>query len=194
VSSEHTVAGRLGRGVVQTLAWVVLLATLGVLVVAVLLPRVGGATPYTIETGSMRPGLPPGTLVVVRPADPDDLGVGAVVTYQLRSGEPTVVTHRIVATAVDGAGRRLFQTRGDANDVADEPWVRPVQVRGTPWYSVPVLGRANTVLTGHQHQLAVYAAAGLLAVYALITYGRALLARRRRSQEVAHVQIQPHAG
>jgi signal peptidase len=179
VTAHPGLARRLGRGVVQTLAWAVLLATLGVLAVAVLVPRLGGATPYTIETGSMRPGMPPGTLVVVRPIDLDDIGVGTVVTYQLRSGEPTVVTHRVVATSVDGAGAKLFQTQGDANDVPDEPWVRPVQIRGAKWYSIPELGRVNTFLTGDQHQLAVYVAAGLLVGYALRMFGLALRSRAR---------------
>jgi signal peptidase len=167
----------------------VLLATLGVLAVAVLVPRLAGATPYTVQTGSMTPSMRPGTLVVVRPADPDHIGVGSVVTYQLRSGEPTVVTHRVVSTAVDGAGRLRFQTQGDANDVPDATWVRPVQIRGVAWYSVPVLGRVNTVLSGRQHQAAVYLAAGLLAAYALVLYAAAARGRWHRSQEVAHAQV-----
>jgi signal peptidase I len=180
---------RLGRGSVRTLAWTVLLATLGVLVVAVLAPRLAGATPYTIETGSMSPRLPPGTLVVIRPTDPSRIGVGSVVTYQLLSGEPTVVTHRVVATSVDGAGRTRFQTQGDANAVPDSDWVRPVQIRGTVWYSAPRLGWVNTVVTGRQHQVAVYAAAGALILYAVAMWGsdaRSWL--RRRSPEVDHAR------
>ena len=45
-------------------------------------------------TSSMEPGLPPGTLVIVKPIDPVDVRIGTVITYQLESGKPTVVTHR----------------------------------------------------------------------------------------------------
>ncbi len=179
--ARHSVARRLAVAVAHTLAWVVLLLTLGVLAAAVVVPRLAGATPYTIETGSMRPGMPPGTLVVVRPVAPQDIGIGTVVTYQLTSGDPTVVTHRVVATAYDGQGRLRFQTRGDANEVADPNWVRPVQVRGERWYSVPELGRLNAVLTHRQHELVTYGVAGLLALYALSMFRAALRERRRRT-------------
>ena len=57
----------------RTLAWLVILGAVAVLLVAVVVPRVAGATPYTVLTGSMAPAYPPGTLVVVRPVDPGDL-------------------------------------------------------------------------------------------------------------------------
>jgi signal peptidase len=165
--------------VVHTLSWVVLLGVAAVLVTAVLVPRVAGATPYTIVTGSMSPGMPPGTLVVVRPVDSADVGVGTVITYQLRSGEPDVVTHRVVAKAYDGSGRVTFQTRGDANSTPDAEWVRPVQIRGERWYSVRELGYVNLLLTRHERQTAVYVVAMLLGGYALWMFGSALRGRGR---------------
>lgn len=168
------------RWVARVLAWTVILGCLLALAVAVLLPRIGGGTPYTVLTGSMRPHLPPGTLVVVRPADPGDIGVGTVVTYQLRSGEPQVVTHRVVAVRSNLEGEIEFQTQGDDNDVPDEAWVRPEQVRGALWYSVPYLGRVNTLVTGHQRQLLVYVVAGGLAVYAGAMFAGACRDRTRR--------------
>lgn len=144
-------------------AWVVILAVTAAVVVAVLVPRLGGATPYTILTGSMRPHLPPGTLVVVRPVRPSAIGVGTVITYQRRSGEPDVVTHRVVAVSQAPDGSPLWRTRGDANPVPDPGWVRPVQVKGALWYSAPFLGRANLWITGSQRRtVTVVLAAGLL--------------------------------
>ncbi|WP_148615018.1 signal peptidase I [Nocardioides rubriscoriae] len=154
------------RWLLRVLAWMLILACTAVLAAAVLVPRLAGATPYTILTGSMAPGMPPGTLVVVKPVDTTTIPVGAVVTYQLESGKPTVVTHRVVATRTTVLGEREYQTQGDANDVADEKWVRPEQIRGQRWYSVRGLGRLNTVLSGHSRQLLVYGAAGALVVYA----------------------------
>jgi hypothetical protein len=49
---------------------------------------------------------------------------------QLKSGDPEIVTHRVVAQGFDSDGVLLFLTRGDANDVADEKWVQPVQIKG----------------------------------------------------------------
>ena len=48
----------------RTAAWFVILGIGAVVTVAVLVPRIGGGTPYVVLTGSMRPHMPPGTLVV----------------------------------------------------------------------------------------------------------------------------------
>ncbi|MFY0408469.1 signal peptidase I [Solicola sp. PLA-1-18] len=154
------------RGVARVLVWAVLLGAVAVLLAAVVVPRVAGATPYTILTGSMRPQMPPGTLVVVRPIATDDVQVGTVVTYQLESGRDTVVTHRVVGVSVDGRGRTTFTTQGDANDVADAEPVRPVQVRGAVWYDVPHLGRVSTLISGDQHVVLLAVVVGGLVLYA----------------------------
>ena len=69
--------------------WTILLGAVALLVVGVGIPRVAGATPYDILTSSMEPDLPPGTLVVSRPVDPQDVGIGDVITP---SGAPTSST------------------------------------------------------------------------------------------------------
>lgn len=173
-----TWVARIGR----VTAWMIVLATAAALTVAVVVPRLGGGTPYTILTGSMQPKLPPGTLVVSKPADFNSIGIGDVVTYQLESGKAAVVTHRVVAISSSAKGERTLRTQGDANNVADEKPVREVQVRGKVWYSVPYLGRVNNLLTGHQRQLGVYAAAAALLGYACVMwYGGIQDTRRRKS-------------
>lgn len=163
----------------QVLAWLVILGVTGMLAVAVLLPRLAGATPYAVLTGSMRPDYPPGTLVVVRPVRPDEIRTGDVITYQLESGKPTVVTHRVTRVSGSLGGGTTYTTRGDANDVADEKPVRPVQVKGRLWYSVPYLGYASGVLTGRQHQLLVYLVGGGLVAYAAAMFAGAARDRHR---------------
>lgn len=186
-TTESTQTGsgvKKGLGIVgQVGTWLVILAVSAVLAVAVAIPRIAGATPYTVLTSSMEPDLPPGTLVVVKPVDGEEVAIGDVITYQLESGESAVVTHRVVAKGVNGAGRIGFRTQGDANSTPDRDGVRPVQIKGEVWYSVPYLGYVNNLLTGQQRQLAVYAAAFGLLGYALLSFVGA--ARdRRRSQPV----------
>lgn len=159
-------------------AWTVILAVGAVIAVSVLVPRLGGGTPYAILTGSMRPGLPPGTLVVVRPVAPEDVAVGDVITYQLDSGEPAVVTHRVVAVGIKADGERTFRTQGDANTGLDVEPVRPVQIRGELWYSVPHLGFVNKYVNGDQRHLATLAVAGALLAYAAVMFTSALRGRR----------------
>ena len=158
----------------QVFAWLVILGVVVVLAAAVLVPRLSGATPYTVLTGSMRPIYPPGTLVVVKPLDPDRIRVGDVVTYQLESGRPAVATHRVTDVTHNLAGEMSFTTQGDANESADAEPVRSAQVRGKLWYSLPYLGYVNDVISARQRQGAVllvaiglmgYAAAMFVAVF-----------------------------
>jgi len=166
----------------QVLAWMVILAAGAAVLLAVVIPRLGGATPYTILTGSMRPHYPPGTLVVIKPVDASRLAVGDVATYQLRSGDPTVVTHRIVAVRQSLTGEPSFQFQGDTNNVADENWVLPIQVKGRLWYAVPWLGWTNKYVNGSTHRLLVDAVVIALLGYAAVMFGGAARDRRRTSR------------
>ncbi|MCW2830434.1 MAG: signal peptidase [Aeromicrobium sp.] len=163
----------------QVVAWFVIAAVVAVLALAVHVPRLAGATPYTILTGSMAPGMPPGTLVVVRPVDVAELGAGDVITYQLESGKRQVVTHRVVRQGYDLSGRVVLTTQGDANDVADENPVLAVQVRGERWYSVPYLGYVSRLLTEAQRESAVVVVALGLFGYATAMFVGAARERRR---------------
>ncbi|CAM3033882.1 signal peptidase I [Skermania piniformis] len=162
----------------QILSWSALMLVLLLLVVAVLIPWVSGATPYTVLTSSMRPTYPPGTLIVVRSVDPRKLAVGTAITYQIESGKPGVVTHRIIAIRDDGRGERRFITQGDNNNAPDKEPVRSVQVRGAVWYSVPYLGYLNNWTTGSRRSIAIYLLAGALFVYALYMFVGSSRSRR----------------
>ena len=168
---------------VQVAVWMLLLALVAMLTVAVLVPRLAGATPYTVLTGSMRPTMPPGTLVVSKPVDPDTLQVGDVVTVQLKSGRAVYVTHRISAVKHRLDGTTRFETKGDANDVADGDLRLPEQIRGKRWYSVQYLGYVNNVLTGKQRQTAVYVVAGALIAYAVWMFGSGVRDRTRKTPQ-----------
>lgn len=166
------------RFLTQVVAWMVILGLLAMITVIVVIPRIVSAAPYTILTGSMRPTLPPGTLVVARPVDPTSIGIGTVITYQIESGKPEVVTHRVVAISWDRSGNPVWRTQGDANGAVDEGWIRPVQVKGALWYSVPYLGRANLLLGNGQRRVLSYLVAGLLLLYAVNTWAGAYRHRR----------------
>ena len=150
----------------RVLVWMVLLAAIALLLVAVLIPRVAGASPYAVLGRSMEPALAQGSLVIARPVDPMSIRTGDVITYQLEPGRPTVVTHRVVQQGIDADGKPVFRTQGDANDIPDKAWVQAVQVRGEQWYVLPDLGYLNRWLSGGVREWGVLAAGGGLALYA----------------------------
>jgi signal peptidase len=167
----------------RTASYLLLFAVLAILLAAVVIPRISGAMPYTILTSSMKPSYPPGTMVVIETVDPVELGVGSVITYQLESGKPDVVTHRIVATERSGTGELRFITRGDNNGVADEIPVRPEQIRGELWYAVPFMGYVSRWMTGEQRKYAVAAVVVVLAGYALFMFAGAAVDHRKKRKE-----------
>ena len=154
------------RRVVRVISWLVVAGVTALVMAAVLVPRLAGATPYTVLTGSMTPSLPPGTLVVVKPVDIEDVRTGDVITFQLHSGRHTVATHRVVGIGWTGDGEKVLTTRGDANEAADTTPVREVQLRGEVWYSLPWVGHLNVMMSPAQHELLVRLAAGALFLYA----------------------------
>lgn len=162
----------------QTITWVILLGLLAILMAAIVIPKLADGQPYTVLTSSMKPEYPPGTLIVVRKVDSSNLAIGDVVTYQIRSNEPDVITHRIVGFTFDQQGNRLLTTQGDAVPVPDERPVQSEQVRGELWYSIPYLGYVNSWITGSTRLIIVYAIAGVLVLYAATQFVSSFRERR----------------
>ncbi|WP_182526644.1 signal peptidase I [Nocardioides dongkuii] len=184
-SQRHTRGRRILGFAGRVVGWLLIIALLLVLAATVLVPRVAGATPYTVLTGSMEPNLPPGTLIVTEQVPAQDIEIGEVVTFQIESGKPQVVTHRVIATRQDRDGRPEFLTQGDANPIPDQGWRPAESVRGVLWYAVPKLGHANNILTGDQRQFGVYVVAGALVLYALGLFAGEARDRRRTPRHAA---------
>ena len=156
-----------------------LIATLLIAFFVVALPALAGGQALTVLTSSMAPSMPPGTLVVVRPTPFDEIAPGDVITYQIRSGHPELVTHRVQQRLVASDGTVSFITRGDNNNTADAAPVHEVQVRGTVWYAVPLLGWVNNALTGQTRALVIPLIALACFAYAGFAFVSAAVSRHR---------------
>ncbi|WP_374007881.1 signal peptidase I [Leifsonia sp. LS-T14] len=182
----------LGLGLSAGLLGLVILVALAAIVV----PKVAGATPATILTSSMEPTLPPGTLVIVKPVPVHQIRIGDVMTYQIRSGDPAVVSHRVVAITRSTTGGLTFTTKGDNNAEADIAPVIPAQVRGVVWYSVPLLGYVNSALDHGQRSWILPALGVLLLLYSayMILRGPLAAASRRRRNAGTPGEALPEVG
>jgi signal peptidase len=187
-TSDSGTARRTGwRAVVHALALGLstglLVVVAGLAVVLIVVPKATGSTPLTVLTQSMDPTLPPGTLLVVRPTPVRDIRVGDVVTYQIESGQPAVISHRVVSIASSSDGSRTFVLKGDNNALADPGVVTATQIRGVVWYSLPGVGLVNQLVNGSRTWL-VPAIAGVLLAYGavMITSGVVSATRRRRAR------------
>jgi signal peptidase len=176
---------RLSRFLGRAISFALLLTTLGLAVVLLVVPKLVGGVPITILSGSMRPVMPPGTVVVVRPVDADEIRVGDVVTYQAASGEPMLVTHRVTEVTRSTEGRASFTLQGDNNDAPDEP-VRPEQVTGRMIYAVPYVGWVMNGLNSGEGPLRTRWGAFALLAYGALAFLRGAVAQFRTSRARRH--------
>jgi signal peptidase len=173
---ERSLLGYIGVSLSAVL--LVVVASLAILIIG--LPAVFHGSALTVLTNSMAPKLPPGTLIVIHPTSVQDIHVGQVLTYQIASGNPAVISHRVIERVVSTrTGAVTFITQGDNNAVADPP-VRTIQVKGTLWYSIPYLGYVNNTIAGSSRAWVAPIVAGLLFAYALYLVVSWLRDRRRR--------------
>jgi signal peptidase len=172
-------------GVGLSVGLLALVALIAVLVIA--LPMLTKSTPYTVLTSSMTPNYPAGTLVIVKPTDVQQIHIGDVVTYQVSSNQPAVVTHRVIQIVEPTTpnGTVTFITKGDANSLPDAAPVKPVQVRGVLWYAVPYLGWVNNVINGDARMVIVPIVAGGLFLYAGFMATSTIVDRRRKARAAA---------
>lgn len=179
----------LGVGLSAGLLAFVLLV--GILVIVV--PAATGSTPMTVLTSSMEPTYPPGTLVIVKPIDPQEIRIGDPITYQIESGKEAVVTHRVISITSSTDGSSTFTTQGDNNGAPDAAAVIPEQVKGKVWYSVPWIGYLNNLVNGNNRGLIVPVIAIGLFLYAgyMVASGIAGAAKKKRlahEEELAPVE------
>ena len=145
----------------------------------VVIPMVTGSQTYSVLTSSMAPKYAPGTFLVVKPVPFEELKVGDIITYQIESGSPTVITHRISSVTAEQSGEIVFITKGDNNDVEDELPVREVQVKGKLFYAVPYVGFiANGLGNSDRGAMAQWGAVALMG-YGVISLVRGALAKKR---------------
>lgn len=112
----------------------VLLAIVGVATIAAAAAPLVGVRAVLLQTGSMAPGYPAGSVLLVRDAPATDAQVGDIVTVLRNDG--TSVTHRVVETEAISGGAELV-LRGDANETNDpRPYTAArvgIALGGLPW-------------------------------------------------------------
>jgi signal peptidase len=94
-----------------------------------------GFKPSVVASGSMRPAFDVGDLAITVQTAPETIRTGDVIQY-LKNGE--FIIHRVVEVYKSN-GRIFFITKGDANNVFDDP-VSQDLVSGKALFFIPKLG------------------------------------------------------
>ena len=164
---------RVGRNTATALVRAALLFITLVVVVLSIGPVTGRYRTLTVLSGSMRPWMKPGDVVVDTPMRARDVRKGDIITYHLPGANKTLVTHRVLRIVAAGDLPTL-QTQGDANNAPD-----PVAHLDEPrvWRArvvVPKVGWALTALRTPKMRLvgSVLAPILLLGVWLLRIWGK----------------------
>ncbi|HEY2003697.1 MAG TPA: signal peptidase I [Candidatus Saccharimonadia bacterium] len=157
--------------------WLALLvyAACAVVIVASVLP-IGGWKALDVLTGSMRPGIQPGDLVIIHRVPLRDIHPGDVVTYTDPVHPQQTITHRVVALPVKD-GLPMVVTKGDANSVADLPFAGG-RIVGREVLHLPMVGKLANILHSPLGLLALIIIPGLLVIWGEIQTLRRSLARK----------------
>lgn len=131
------------RIIVQVFINVLIALLLLTVTATTVVPLIMGAKPLVVESESMEPAIKVGDLVIVKPVDAETLVIGDTITFQPVSGDPTLVTHRIIEKTI-GADGLQFTTLGDNNDEPDAPIIAD-QVNGKVIYTIPAIGQITLV-------------------------------------------------
>lgn len=100
-------------------------------------PKMMGYKTYSIETGSMSPTIPRGSMVYVKPIeDYTEYSVDDIVTFSAND-EQGSFTHRIVKI---NENERTFETKGDANSSVDLSPTSFEFAVGRVQFAIPYLG------------------------------------------------------
>lgn len=92
-----------------------------------------------VQSGSMEPAIPTGSIVMIAPAT--SYNVGDVVTYHTGRAGSIPVTHRIVRKT-EGEQHTYYATQGDANEDVDPSPVAESRVMGKVFAHLPYIGYA----------------------------------------------------
>jgi signal peptidase len=164
-------AWKLARFLVGAAGWALIVACAGLLALIGIGPHLAHYQTLSVLSGSMRPGIPIGAIVIVTEESPRDVRVGQIITYKVPVEDRRVVSHRVVEV-VEGQGTAnpVIRTKGDANETPD-PWLAKVD-GPTVWqvrHTVPGVGKLVYLLRRPGvHTGAVRVVPALLAVIWLV--------------------------
>jgi len=96
-----------------------------------------------VESGSMKPTLNIGDIIIAKGVNPKELKVGDIIIFQLRNSNVLIV-HRIV-NIINKGDSVIIYTKGDNNPVQDPWFVTGDEVKGLVIFRIPFLGYISLI-------------------------------------------------
>lgn len=103
-------------------------------------PSLFGYSLFRVSSGSMEPELMVGDVILDKTVEsPETLKEGDIITFEgigMFNGQ--MITHEVVKAPYTEVGKQYLQTKGIANDIADDP-IELERVRGIMICEIPIL-------------------------------------------------------
>ena len=129
----------------------------------------------SVSSGSMEPELNVGGILITRPAVPESIKVGDIITFNSPLNNE-VTSHRVIAIKNDSSPR--FQTKGDANQDADPYLISAANLVGKGCFHLPYFGYVAQFIKTKLGFLLVICLPGLAVIVMEIMKIWRVLARR----------------
>ena len=129
----------------QTILWILIILMIALILLTAFSRRtdIFGYRLYIVMSGSMEPAINVRDAIITK--EIDEPQQGDIIAYE---NENIVTVHRIVKVYTQ-ENNRLYQTKGDNNNIEDRGLVQQSQVRGKLMYRLPLLGRALIFVQSH---------------------------------------------
>ncbi len=151
------------------------LAVIILLCLPVTIPGFIGYNIYNVETGSMEPTMPVGSICYVKGIAGTDIKQGDIIAF---NAEGMTVTHRVIS---NDTSAMEVKTKGDANEAEDPVPIRYGEIIGRVVLHLPYLGKFFVFFTGLQGKLYLF---GVLAgCVVLMLVGSTIRDRIKKASE-----------
>ena len=162
-------------------AWMIL-GMAGGLALAAGAPVLAGYHSFTVLSGSMRPTLGVGDVVVTREISAREVRRGDVITFHDPEHQGRMITHRVTAMHIAGE-RAMIATKGDANNHAEHWAIDQTGTVGRVSYHLPLIGWGLVLAHGSYARIALVVVPALL--LGVMELGRIWRPKRPEEGEVA---------
>ncbi|QCX33483.1 signal peptidase I [Caloramator sp. E03] len=105
--------------------------------------------PVVIATGSMKPSINPGDVIIVKKVNAKDLKIGQILEYRK---DNISIFHRIIELKVDG-NEIKYVTKGDNNKDADDKLISSKEIKGIVIAVIPKIGLPVLMLKAKDNEL-----------------------------------------
>ena len=121
--------------------FLILIGAFALLLILSLFPVTGNYKLMVVQSESMKPAMPMGSLVLMKPVS--DYKVGDVISFTQVNKTKTPISHRIQEIKVVN-GETFYITKGDANEEPDARDIKKGDIMGKVMITFPYLGYAVT--------------------------------------------------